>query len=79
MTNARIGTLADRGQTARTAPRFALRTFWLLHRALYRFSGGRIGLSRPEAGARFGMMRLELRAIIPAMTPAEFLETLPDR
>jgi len=25
---------------------------------MYRFSGGRIGLSRPEAGGRFGMMRL---------------------
>ena len=59
MTKATIGTLADRKQTVRPAPRFALRTFWLLHRALYRFSGGRVGLSRPEAGERFGMMRLK--------------------
>jgi len=59
MTKARIGTLADHEQTVRTAPRFVLRTAWLLHRALYRFSGGRIGLSRPAAGEKFGMMRLE--------------------
>src|SRR4051812_5291051 len=45
-------------QEPRTPPRFLVRTFWLLHRAAYRFSGGRFGLSRPEAGARFGMMRL---------------------
>jgi F420H(2)-dependent quinone reductase len=45
-------------QTVRTLPRSVLGAFWLLHRALYRFSGGRIGLSRPKAGGRFGMMRL---------------------
>jgi deazaflavin-dependent oxidoreductase (nitroreductase family) len=45
-------------QSVRTLPRFVIRTFWLLHRALHRFSGGRFGLSRPKAGAKFGMMRL---------------------
>jgi deazaflavin-dependent oxidoreductase (nitroreductase family) len=30
----------------------------VLHRAIYRFSGSQIGLSRPEAGRRFGMLRL---------------------
>jgi deazaflavin-dependent oxidoreductase (nitroreductase family) len=30
----------------------------MVHRALYRITGGRFGLSRPETGARFGMMRL---------------------
>jgi deazaflavin-dependent oxidoreductase (nitroreductase family) len=49
---------AERAQTPRTLPRFVLRTFWLLHRTLYRISGGRIGLSRPETGKKFGMMRL---------------------
>jgi deazaflavin-dependent oxidoreductase (nitroreductase family) len=44
-------------QTPRTLPRFAIRTFWFVHRALHRISGGRF-LSRPEAGGRFGMMRL---------------------
>ena len=49
---------AVREQTASTPPRALVRTFWLLHRAAYRLSGGRFGLQRPEAGARFGMMRL---------------------
>jgi deazaflavin-dependent oxidoreductase (nitroreductase family) len=49
---------AVREQTLRTPPRFVVRTFWLLHRAVYRFSGGRIGLSRLEAGGKFGMLRL---------------------
>ena len=33
-------------------------TAWLLHRALYRFTGGRIGLRPPEPGNKFGMLRL---------------------
>jgi deazaflavin-dependent oxidoreductase (nitroreductase family) len=53
-----VGTPADHKPAVRTIPRFALRTFWLLHRAAYRSTGGRFGLSRPEAGERFGMMRL---------------------
>jgi deazaflavin-dependent oxidoreductase (nitroreductase family) len=47
------------GQKVRTVPRFVLRTLWMGHRALYRFSGNRFGLSRPEAGERFGTMRLK--------------------
>lgn len=46
-------------QEARTLPRPLIRTFWMLHRAAYRVTGGRFGLSRPEAGAKFGMMRLD--------------------
>ncbi len=42
----------------RTPPRVAIRTVWLLHRAAYRLTGGRFGLARPEAGSRFGMLRL---------------------
>ena len=49
---------ADRKQARRTPPRLFVRIAWVLHRALYRLSGGRIGLSRPKAGGRFGMMRL---------------------
>jgi deazaflavin-dependent oxidoreductase (nitroreductase family) len=49
---------AQRVQAPRTPPRVLLRTFWLLHRAAYRLTGGRFGLSRPEAGNRFGMLRL---------------------
>ena len=44
--------------TAKTPPRPLVRTFWKLHRAAYRLTGGRFGLKAPEAGSRFGMMRL---------------------
>ena len=47
---------ADRERTAKVAPRVFVRSAWLLHRALLRFSGGRIGLRPP--GKAFGMLRL---------------------
>ena len=45
-------------RTATTGPRTSVRIAWVAHRALHRFSGGRIGLAQPKAGAKFGMMRL---------------------
>jgi F420H(2)-dependent quinone reductase len=48
----------DRIDDVRPVPRFLLRTFWTLHRAIYRITGGRIGLQRPERGNRFGMLRI---------------------
>lgn len=42
-----------------TSPRLIVRTFWVLHRAINRLGGGRVGLTRPRAGKRFGMMRLD--------------------
>jgi hypothetical protein len=39
-----------REQAPRTPPRFVVRTFWLLHRAAYRLTGGGFGLCRPVAG-----------------------------
>jgi deazaflavin-dependent oxidoreductase (nitroreductase family) len=42
----------------RLPPRWFVRTAWVLHRAMYRFTGGRRGLWRPKAGGRFGTMRL---------------------
>lgn len=45
--------------TPRIPPRSLIRIFWVLHRTLHRLSGGRFGLSRPSAGKRFGMMRLD--------------------
>lgn len=39
-------------------PRPLLKTFWAMHRAIVRVTGGRIGLQRPERGAKFGMLRL---------------------
>lgn len=52
---------ATRTQTIKTPPRVLVRTFWGLHRATYRLTRGRFGLSTPEAGGRFGMMRLHTR------------------
>lgn len=49
---------AATGERARPVPRFLLRIFWAMHRAIYRGTGGRIGLSRPASGQRFGMLRL---------------------
>jgi deazaflavin-dependent oxidoreductase (nitroreductase family) len=46
-------------QEVRTLPRPLIRTFWMLHRAAYRLTGGRFGLRQPEAGSTFGMMRLD--------------------
>ncbi|HSK92818.1 MAG TPA: nitroreductase/quinone reductase family protein [Candidatus Angelobacter sp.] len=42
----------------RTPPRALVRLFWLMHRALYRLTGGRLGSWRPRAGKRFGTLRL---------------------
>lgn len=44
--------------TPQTPPRVLIRAFWALHRAVYRFSGGRLGPWRPTTGRRFGVMGL---------------------
>ena len=46
-------------QELRLPPRPLVRIFWMLHRAAYRLTGGRFGLSQPAAGERFGFMRLK--------------------
>ena len=40
-----------------TAPAF-VRTFWAIHRGIYRISRGRLGPWRPKPGKRFGVMGL---------------------
>jgi deazaflavin-dependent oxidoreductase (nitroreductase family) len=42
----------------RPVPRPLIKTFWAIHRAIVRVSGGRFGLQRPVAGTKFGMLRL---------------------
>ncbi|ACQ80079.1 conserved hypothetical protein [Beutenbergia cavernae DSM 12333] len=42
---------------ARLPPRWFIRTAWTVHRALYRWTGGRLGLRRPRPGA-WGIMWL---------------------
>jgi deazaflavin-dependent oxidoreductase (nitroreductase family) len=49
---------AVREEAPGTPPRFVIRIVWMLHRTAYRLTGGRFGLSRPEAGSKFGMLRL---------------------
>jgi deazaflavin-dependent oxidoreductase (nitroreductase family) len=41
----------------RLPPRWFIRLAWIVHRAIYRFTGGRRGLRLPTPG-RFGLMRL---------------------
>ncbi len=41
----------------RLPPRWFIRSFWVLHRALCRITGARAGLTRPKRG-RYGMLRL---------------------
>ena len=50
---------ADAKRTPKLPPRLFLRAAWVVHRGLFRLSGGRFGLSQPRAGRRFGMMRLK--------------------
>ncbi len=45
-------------QAPKLPPRGLVRIFWVLHRAMYRLTRGRLGLSRPKAGGRFGLMRI---------------------
>jgi hypothetical protein len=49
---------AMREPQAKLPPRVVVRTAWVLHRALDRLSGGRLGLRPSVAGVRFGMLRL---------------------
>ena len=48
---------ADRQQAPWLPPRWFIRGFWFVHRALYRVTGGRVGLWRAK-GNRYGTMRL---------------------
>jgi deazaflavin-dependent oxidoreductase (nitroreductase family) len=52
---------AARARTPRLPPRWFVRSAWVVHRALYALSGGWFGLWRPEAGGRFGTLRLTTR------------------
>jgi F420H(2)-dependent quinone reductase len=49
--------VSDNNERARLPPRWFIRFFWAAHRAVYRISGGRLGLWRPKRG-RWGTARL---------------------
>jgi F420H(2)-dependent quinone reductase len=46
-----------KSRSPRLPPRWFIRLAWSVHRGLYRFTGGRIGLWRPKPG-RWGALRL---------------------
>lgn len=45
-------------QSLSSPPRVLVRSFWAIHRTVYRVSGGRLGPWRPKQGKRFGVMGL---------------------
>jgi deazaflavin-dependent oxidoreductase (nitroreductase family) len=72
---------ADRERTASVPPRVFVRGAWVLHRALYRFTGGRIGLRPPVPGNKFGMLRLRTlgrRSGEPRVAIVGYLEDGPN-
>jgi deazaflavin-dependent oxidoreductase (nitroreductase family) len=42
----------------KTPPRILVRTFWVVHRTLVRMTRGRFGITSPQTGQRFGLMRV---------------------
>jgi F420H(2)-dependent quinone reductase len=48
---------ASAAPTPSLPPRWFIRLAWVVHRAIYRFTGGRRGLALPKPG-RFGLLRL---------------------
>jgi deazaflavin-dependent oxidoreductase (nitroreductase family) len=70
---------AGQERTATVPPRAFVRIAWVLHRALLRFSGGRVGLRPP--GKAFGMLRLETigrRSGQPRVAIVGYLEDGPN-
>ena len=63
---------------ARRPPRALVRTFWMLHRTAYRVTGGRFGLTRAEAGTRFGMMQLTTVGRRSGQTRSTMIGYYPD-
>jgi F420H(2)-dependent quinone reductase len=71
---------AELDQSPKLPPRWFIRAAWVVHRALYRLTGGRFGLSRPKA-TNFGMMRLKTvgrRSGQPRVAIVGYLEDGPN-
>lgn len=49
----------ERKQAPWLPPRWVIRAVWVGHRAIHRFTGGRLGLAHPKPGGQFGYMRLK--------------------
>jgi len=68
-------------QKATVPPRALIRTFWAVHKTVVRLSGGRVGLWRPRAGKRFGVLSLETlgrRSGRPRMVIVAYFEDGPN-
>ena len=66
---------------ATVPPRPLIRTFWAVHKTVVRLSGGRVGLWRPRAGKRFGVLSLETlgrRSGRPRMVIVAYFEDEPN-
>ncbi|GIF71551.1 nitroreductase/quinone reductase family protein [Asanoa siamensis] len=48
---------STRREEAKLPPRWVIRSFWSVHRGLFRATGGRLGL-KPPRGDDYGLMRL---------------------
>ena len=46
-------------RSPRLPPRWFIRSAWVVHRAIHRFTGGRRGLAAPTPGGKFGYLRLK--------------------
>jgi F420H(2)-dependent quinone reductase len=58
MTTPGVDHVSSRPSSPWLPPRWFIRGAWAAHRAIYRFTGGRRGLSLPKPGVAFGHMRL---------------------
>jgi deazaflavin-dependent oxidoreductase (nitroreductase family) len=50
---------AEHKPAPRLPPRWFIRSAWVVHRAIHRFTGGRRGLAMPKPGGKFGYLRLK--------------------
>ena len=48
----------ERKRPPKLPPRWFIRSAWVVHRAIHRFTGGRRGLATPTPGGQFGYLRL---------------------
>jgi F420H(2)-dependent quinone reductase len=59
LTDRSVATQVDTLVRPNLPPRWVIRVIWVIHRTIYRLTGGRRGLSRPIPGGRFGHLRLK--------------------
>ena len=53
------GGSAEPKRAPRLPPRWFIRSAWVVHRAIYRVTGGRRGLATPTPSGQFGYLRLK--------------------